>query len=288
MPVSSSIIAARTASSGSPRGEVVQLGLARAARHAVDQAAADDERALEHGGVRAADAHALRPGGDLLGVEVAQQPDEAQPPARRLAPRGRCARAQLVGAAHQLARVRVDAQAPVDGRRHAELLDAAQGEVDLLLVEQADELVAQPRRREVADEVHGAAGARQVERVLVHAQTVAALVADGAQDARGVLDEAQVVQHDDAPRVQVLAAAEVVEEVAEGLGLERHRHGVDGEVAAREVAADAGVLDLGQRARVLVGLGARGGHVDAQPRPAGVARRRPRPCRTSRAAARGP
>ena len=174
-------------------------------------------------------------------------------------------RAQLVGAAHEPARVPVHAQPPVDRRPHAELLHAAQGEVDLLLVQQAHELVAEPRRGEVADEVHGAAGARQVQRVLVHAQPVAALVADGAEDPRGVLDEAEVVEHDDAAGQEVLPSAEVVEEVAEGLGLERHRHGVDGEVAPGEVAADAGVLHLGQRARVGVRLGPGGGDVDAQP-----------------------
>ena len=159
--------------------------------------------------------------------------------------RERVAPAHLVGAVHERARVRVHTQAPVDGGPHPELLGPTQREVDLLFVEQADELVAQPRRGEVADKVHGAAGPGEVERVLVHAQPVAALVADGAQDPRGVLDEAQVVEHDDAPRLEVLPAAEEVEEVAEGLGLERDRHGVDGEVAAREVAADARVLHLG-------------------------------------------
>ena len=156
------------------------------------------------------------------------------------------------------------AQPAVDRRAETELFEAPQREVDLLLVEQQDELVAQTRRGEVTHEVHGAAGAGQVERVLVHAQPVAALVADGAQDARRVLDEAQVVKHHDASRLEVTAAAEEVEEGAEGLGLEGHRHGVDREVAAREVAADGRVLHLRQGGRVIVRLRARRGDVDAQ------------------------
>ena len=151
-----------------------------------------------------AHAHAHRPGGDLLGVEVAQQPDQAQAPARDLALEAVRRRAARRRGAPARACARPTRRRPWMDGPDPELLGPPQGEVDLLLVEQAHELVAQARRREVADEVHGAAGPRQVERVLVHAQPVAALVADGAQDPRGVLDEAQVVQHDDAAGVEVL------------------------------------------------------------------------------------
>ena len=248
MPDSSSVIAARTASSGSPAARSYSSASLGPRATPVDQAPADDQRALEHRGVLAraracAPPRRRSPRGRGRAAATRGAGASAAPRASR-----RCA-ARSSSARRTSARVCAsDAQPAVDGRPHAELLGAAQGEVHLLLVEQAHELVAQARRGEVADEVHGAAGARQVERVLVHAQPVAALVADRAQDARGVLDEAQVVEHDDAAGLQVVAAAEVVEEVAEGLGLERHRHGVDGEVAAREVAADAGVLDLGQGA----------------------------------------
>ena len=175
----------------------------------------------------AADAHALRPrrrSPPARGRAAARPGAAASAAPRR---RGR-ARARSASPRRTSWRVcGVDAQAPVDRRREAELFHAPQREVDLLLVEERDELVPQARRREVADEVHRAAGAREVERVLVHAQAVPALVADGAQDARGVLDEAQVVEDDDAPGLEVVQAAEVVEEVAEGLGLERDRHRVD-------------------------------------------------------------
>ena len=158
-------------------GELVQFGLGRAAAHAVDEPPADDERPLEDRGVLTADAHALRPRGDLLGVEIAEHPHQAQAPARDLGLQA-VRRALVVAAAHQVQRGLVGAQATVDGRREAELLHAVEREVHALLVEQCDKLVAQPGRREVADQVHGAAGARQVERVLVHAQPVAVLVAD--------------------------------------------------------------------------------------------------------------
>ena len=202
--VSSSAIAASTASSGSPRGELVQLGLARAARHAVDQAPADDEarapaRRRRAGGCACArSTTAISSGSRSRSIQMRRSRQRGISPSRRCAraQRGRraCTSSRVVGAG---------AQAPVDRRREAELLHAPQREVGALLLEQRDELVAQARRREVADQVHGAAGARQVEGVRVHAQAVAVLVADGAQHARGVLDEAQVVEHDDAPRREV-------------------------------------------------------------------------------------
>src|SRR5205807_7118968 len=63
--------------------------------------------------------------------------------------------------------------------------------LDLALLEQRDQLVAQPRRREVADEPHLDRAARESLRVLVHPEAVAVLVADRAEDPGRVVDEAQ-------------------------------------------------------------------------------------------------
>ena len=62
--------------------------------------------------------------------------------------------AQGVGAATRAPLRRRRPQAAVDRAVEAELLEAAEGDVDLLLGEQQHELVAQARRRQVADEVH--------------------------------------------------------------------------------------------------------------------------------------
>ena len=70
------------------------------------------------------------------------------------------------------------------------------------------------------------------------------------------------MEDDDALGVEVRQPAVEVEQIAEALRLERYGHRVDGEVAPRQVAADAGVLDLGQRGRVRIGLRTSRGHVD--------------------------
>ena len=80
----------------------------------------------------------------------------------------------------------------------------------------------------------------------------------------GILDEGQVVQHPHDAAAEVALAAVGVEQQAELGRQQRHGHRVDGEVATVQVLADRGVLDRGQGCRVLVVLGARAGHVDAQ------------------------
>ncbi len=53
------------------------------------------------------------------------------------------------------------------------------------------------------------------------------LVAHGAEDAGGIFDEAQVVEHPDALLAQIVEAVEVVEQDTEVARIERHGHGVD-------------------------------------------------------------
>ena len=91
--------------------------------------------------------------------------------------------------------------------------------LDLALLQQRDELVTQPRRGEVADEPHLDRPAREPHRVLVHPEAVAVLVADRAEDPRRVVDEREVVQDADPPRLEVAPPAEGVDEPSEVVAL---------------------------------------------------------------------
>ena len=99
--------------------------------------------------------------------------------------------------------------------------------------------------------------------MLVHPEAVPVLIADRAEDASGVVDEREVVEHADRPRLEIAPPAEGIDEPAEVGALERDRHRVDREIAPEEVLADRGVLDGRQRRRRVVELGARGDDVDA-------------------------
>ena len=71
------------------------------------------------------------------------------------------------------------------------------------------------------------------------------------------------MEDSDAPGLEVLAAAERVDEPAEVLALQGDRHGVDREVAAVQVLVDRPRLDRGEHRRGVVRLAARGHDVDA-------------------------
>ena len=109
----------------------------------------------------------------------------------------------------------------------------------------------------------GDALARQADGLLVHPEAVAILVADRAEDPRRVVDERAVVEDPDAPCLEVLAAAEGVDEPAEVLALQGDGHRVDREVAAVQVLVDRARLDRGKDGGSVVGLAARGHDVDA-------------------------
>ncbi len=123
--------------------------------------------------------------------------------------------------------------------------------MDVPLLEQRDELLAEASGREVADEAHLDAAAGEPDRVVVHSEPVAILVADGPEDARGIVDERQVVEDADRPRLQVAPPTEGVDQPASILTLQRDGHRVDREVAAEEILADRRMLDRrqGRRAR---------------------------------------
>ena len=96
-------------------------------------------------------------------------------------------------------------------------------------------------------------------------EAVAGLVPDGPQDARGIVDERQVVEHADDAVLQVLAASEGMDQAAEVGFLQRDGHRVDREVAAVEVLRDRRRLHYRERTGREVALRARGHDVDPVP-----------------------
>ena len=149
----------------------------------------------------------------------------------------------------------------VDRRAGAQLCEPRDRVVDVPFLEQRDELFAEAGGREVADEAHLDAAAGEPDGVVVHPEPVAILVADGPEDARGVVDERQVVEDADRPGLQIAPAAEGVDQPASILPLQRDGHRVDREVAAEEILADRRVLDRRQGRRRVVELGAGRHHV---------------------------
>src|SRR5919106_2681172 len=131
------------------------------------------------------------------------------------------------------------------------------------ILEKRLQLVAEPRRGEVADEPHLDAPAGEPCRVLLQAKPVARLVPDAAEDPRRVVDEREVVEDAEDARLQVGTSAEGIGEPPEVRLLERHGHRVDREVPPEEILAQPGPLDRRERARRVVELGARRDDVDA-------------------------
>ena len=151
----------------------------------------------------------------------------------------------------------------VDRGARAELGEPEDRRSGVALLEQRDELVPQPGRREVADEPHLDRSARQALGVVVHPEPVPALVADRAEDPGRVVDEREVVEDADRLRLQVAPPAERVDQPPEVLALQGHGHRVDREVAAEEVLADRRVLDARERGRRVVELRPRRDDVDS-------------------------
>ena len=108
---------------------------------------------------------------------------------------------------------------PVD----PELGEPAHGVVHARLGEQRLQLVAEPRGRELADEVHLDARPCEREGVRIHREAVAVLVADRPEDPGRVVDEGQVVEDADDAVLEVAETAEIVDEAAEVLALQGTR-----------------------------------------------------------------
>ena len=202
----------------------------------------------------------LQPLVDLVGRQLPGQRRQPEPPGRDLKP---VAVAQVGQPAQQRDRLLVRREMRMDRSVRAELGEPQDRVFDLALGEQRLQLVTQPRRGKVADEPHLDRPAGEPRRVLVHPEAVPVLIADRAEDASGVVDEREVVEHADRPRLEIAPPAEGIDEPAEVGALERDRHRVDREVAAEQVLPDRGVLDGRQRGRSVVELGARGDDVDA-------------------------
>ena len=108
----------------------------------------------------------------------------------------------------------------VDGAVCAELAEADDGMPDLALLEQRHELVSQAGRGEVSDQAHLDAAASEPERVAIHREAVAVLVANRPEDTSGIVDEGEVVQYADCARVEVPPSPERIDEPSEVVALE--------------------------------------------------------------------
>ena len=126
----------------------------------------------------------------------------------------------------------------------AELRDSPERLLHPRLGQDVEQLVPKARGRQIPDQPRLDRPARQRQRVAVHVEAQPCLVPDRSQEARRVLDEAQVVQHAHRLSIQVLEAAEEVVGGAEVLRPERRGHRIDGEVAPGEVVPQRRTLDL--------------------------------------------
>src|SRR5947208_1862385 len=111
------------------------------------------------------------------------------------------------------------------------------------------------------------------ERVRLDLEAEAGGVADGAEDAGGVVPKGALVEDADEARVEVRAATGQVEDLAGFGAAQAECEGVDGEVAAEEVFSDRGGLDGGEGAWADIRLGAGGDQVDVEAREADRSRK---------------
>src|SRR2546430_6680301 len=112
----------------------------------------------------------------------------------------------------------------MDGPVGARLGQPEDRVLDVTLREQRDELVAEASRREVADETHLDAPPGEAQRVLVHTEPVAVLVADRPEDAGWIVDEREVVEDADPLLLEIDATTERIDEPAVVVALQRNGH----------------------------------------------------------------
>jgi len=138
--------------------------------------------------------------------------------------------------------------------QHAQLGQAAQAALRLGLGQDQLQLVTDALGTDALQQVQAAADEFLGARLDVKLEAL--FEPRRAQDARGVFDEAQAVQHPDDALIQVAAAAIGIQQLAPPVGREPNRQGVDGEVTAMQVLLDAGTFDRRQGRRMLVEFGA--------------------------------
>src|SRR5262245_56836339 len=210
--------------------------------------------------VPAAQFQATKPRADLLARQVSTQRGQAEAPWRDAEA---VLLVQLPQPVEQPDRLLVGEDVRMDFFLGPELGEARDCVAHVALAEQCFELVAEARAGKVADMARRDALAGEPGGVVVHAEAVTVLVADRAKDARWIVDERTVVEDSDAPSLEVLAAVERVDELAERVTFQRDGHRVDREVAAMQVFVDGAGLDRREDGRGGVGLVARGHDVDA-------------------------
>ena len=130
----------------------------------------------------------------------------------------------------------------MEGAVDPELPEPGQARRRLLLPEEVEQLVAHPLSG------HGCGGAlrgglaREPLGVRVHGEAEPRLVANGAEEPGGVVDEAPVVEHTDPPGLEVLLSAVGVVQLAEIVPGQPDRHRVHREVPPRQVVQQAGAV----------------------------------------------
>jgi hypothetical protein len=144
----------------------------------------------------------------------------------------------------------------------AELPQALDRGGRLVLGEQVHQLVPYPGARDRRQGVLGDRDAGGALAVLVHVEAEPRLVADGAQQPGRVIEERVGVKDAHDARLQIREAAIGVVQVPEVVAEQGDGHRVDREVAAAQVLVERGGLDVRQRPRLAVRLGARGGEVE--------------------------
>ena len=123
--------------------------------------------------------------------------------------------AELGRAREERRRLVVATEMRMDRAVGAELAESADASGGTRLLEQRHELVAQPRRREIAHETHLDATAEEPRRVLLEAEPVARLVPDATEDPRRVVDEREVVEDAQHACVEIRPAAVRIDEASE-------------------------------------------------------------------------
>jgi hypothetical protein len=157
---------------------------------------------------------------------------------------------------------RAEVAARAASEQHVQRAAARQSIEDfrcLLFVHGQEELAPDALLRDRVQRPAFDRGAHQLRGLRIELEAEALREPDGAEDPRGIVDEALVVQDAHDARVEV---ALPVSGVVHRAGHEVDRDGVDREVAAEEVVLQAARGHARERARLPVTLLARGGDVD--------------------------
>ena len=207
---------------------------------------------------------ALPPGG----LQTGRESHESQPPGldgRIGDPRQTIPVVRRPRSAEPLPRGVVQRDLGLDRPQHAQLgqpLDAAQGQ--RRIAQQQGQLVPQARARKLIEGPFRQRHVGQMQGLGRDLEAEPQLQAHGAQDAGGVVDEREAVQHPQRLVLEVAPAAEEIDQIEARLRSQADRQGIDREVAPEEVLPQGRRLHLGERRGLPVKLAPGRGHVDVE------------------------